>query len=84
MILDSIKIENQKSHPGAGEYLFHTPSEQIVLCGKFNIEDESIQVLGEGRVFVDSINNFKKIRLNRKDRLQVSARRSRCKGCRGV
>jgi len=72
--------ENMKASPG--EYIFHKPSKQVVLCGSFNRESNQIKVLAQGSVFSDKIENFKKIKLNRnevKERKRKTA--SRCKGC---
>ena len=60
-----------------GEYIFHIPSEQIVMCGSFNRKNNEIKVMGAGRLFVDKIENFKKIRLNKHEQ-----RRRRISGCR--
>ena len=51
-----------------GEYIFHIPTRQVVLCGAFNREDNTIKALGSGRLFIDKISNFQKIKMNRADR----------------
>jgi hypothetical protein len=51
----------------AGEYLFHTPSQQIVLCGGYEKTEGVIKAL------------LKKIQLTPKERKE--RRKSRCKGC---
>jgi hypothetical protein len=63
-----------------GEYLFHEPSRQIVMCGAFSRERNEIKVLASGRLLTDSIDNFKKLKLQNGDNLHSS---SRCKGCTG-
>ena len=64
-----------------GEYILHVPSNQVVLCGAFNKKLNEIKVLANGKMFVDKINNFKKITMSSKERREN--RKSRCKGCRG-
>ena len=69
--------EEVKATPG--EYIYHEPTRQIVLCGSFNREANQIKVLAQGRLFTDEIGNFKKIGLTREEKLKRSART--CKGC---
>jgi len=69
--------ENQKTLPG--EYIYHIPSREVVLCGSFNRESDQIRVLARGRLFIDKIGNFKKIKLNNNEKKERKA--SRCKGC---
>ena len=47
--------EKQKTLPG--EYIYHIPSREVVLCGSFNREKNQIRVLARGRLFVDKIDN---------------------------
>ena len=68
--------EDIKAFPG--EYIYHEPSQQIVLCGSFNRNEDKIRVLSGGRLFADKIENFKKIKLNKEQRKKYV---SRCKGC---
>ncbi len=68
--------EEIKAFPG--EYIYHEPSRQIVLCGSFNRKEGKIRVLAGGRLFTDNIKNFKKIKLNKAQRKEYI---SRCKGC---
>ena len=42
-----------------GEYLFHEPTQQIVLCGRYNEAEDQIQALGAGRVLYDEVRNFR-------------------------
>lgn len=72
---------DKQSTAQQGEYLYHAPTQQVVVCGKFNIEENYIQALGDGRIFKDSIENFKKIQLTRTEHKKRMA--TRCKGCRG-
>jgi hypothetical protein len=69
--------DGDKVHPG--EYLLHTPSNQIVICGAFLKDQNKIKVLAEGRLMTDSIDNFNKIVLNPNERKQ--RRVYKCKGC---
>ena len=59
-----------------GEYILHTPTQQVVLCGSFNRSKNSIRVLARGKVFEDRIHNFKKIIKEPKDKTRRS-----CGGC---
>ena len=69
--------ENESVYPG--EYILHTPTNQIVLCGSFNREKNIVRVLIKGKLHEDVIDNFQKIHVNRHDRQKMSY--SRCKGC---
>jgi len=69
----------EKSKTLPGEYIYHVPTREVVLCGSFNRELNQIRVLARGRLFVDKINNFKKIKLNNNERKKRKF--SRCKGC---
>jgi len=68
--------ENSKATPG--EYIYHEPTKQIVMCGSFNRSQNRISALGVGRMVTDVIQNFKKIELSPEERAQRS---SGCKGC---
>tara|TARA_A100001015_G_C14557415_1_gene543957 strand:+ start:353 stop:592 length:240 start_codon:yes stop_codon:yes gene_type:complete len=65
-----------------GEYIYHEPSNAIVLAGAFNRKDNYIRVLKNGRYLEDSINNFKKIKLSDKERRDKSSKK--CGGCKGI
>jgi|TARA_R110002051_G_scaffold68433_1_gene123227 hypothetical protein len=69
--------EDLKATPG--EYIYHKPTNQIVLCGSFNRRNDQIRALATGRIFSDKIENFKKIKLTKEE--QATRRVSRCKGC---
>ena len=69
--------EDSKVYPG--EYLLHTPTNEIVLCGSFNRQNDKIRCLSKGRLMEDVISNFKKIRLSKKEHKE--RKHSRCKGC---
>ena len=64
-----------------GEYILHEPTQQVVLCGSFNRNADSIRVMAQGKMFTDQIKNFKKIRIGQKERKEIR-NQSRCKGCR--
>ena len=74
-----IITEDSKVYPG--EYVLHEPSQEIVMCGAFNREENFIRAVGRGQSMKDKIDNFRKIVLSR-DEFKES-RSSRCKGCRG-
>ncbi len=72
-------VEDTNVFPG--EYLFHEPSNAIVLCGAFNRDEDFIRALRDGRLMEDKISHFKKINLTKKEaRLHRS---TRCKSCKG-
>tara|TARA_Y100001973_G_C5136802_1_gene300765 strand:+ start:533 stop:766 length:234 start_codon:yes stop_codon:yes gene_type:complete len=68
--------EELKATPG--EYIFHEPTKQIVLCGSFNRRKNQIRALSQGRLISDKIANFKKIELTAAERAKSA---SMCKGC---
>lgn len=70
------------SRVSPGEYLLHTPSQQIVLCGGVKRDEGVIRVLANGRLLEDKIENFQKIFLPRKDLRKTKVKRP-CSGCKG-
>ena len=64
-------------HPG--EYLLHTPTQQIVMCGAFMRDLDKIKVLANGKLLEDSIKSFQKINLTNTE--HKTRHISRCKGC---
>lgn len=72
-------IEPMKAVPG--EYVYHDPTRQIVICGAFNRADNTIKALARGAMLVDKIENFKKIKLTPEER-RVHKAKTGCKGCR--
>ena len=76
MELEEIDRWNKAS---PGEYVYHEPSRQIVLCGSFNRTSGKIKALAQGKLITDDINNFKKIRTSSDIERQNYI--SRCKGC---
>ena len=62
-----------------GEYIYHEPTRQIVLCGSFNRQKNLIRAMGFGRMIEDSITNFKKIELSAEEKRERQA--NSCKGC---
>lgn len=72
-------VEEAKVHPG--EYLLYKPRMEIVLCGAYMPEKNAIKALCRGSVIEDKIQNFQKIKLNKKEMKQRAA--TRCKGCTG-
>ncbi len=63
-----------------GEYLLHTPTNQIVLCGAYNYDEDFVRCLSNGRLMTDTVKNFKKIQMSKKE---LNQNRTRCKGCGG-
>ena len=68
-----------KAHPG--EYLLHTPSRQIVMCGAFNISEGTIRALYNGRLMEDSIENFQKIKMPQSSTEKRKRTRGGCGSC---
>mgnify|MGYP003149780676 CR=1 FL=1 len=71
--------ENLKTTPG--EYIYHKPTKQIVMCGSFNRKKNQIRAMARGKLFADEIQNFNKIQLSKQDRKDNAARE--CGGCKG-
>ena len=69
--------ETDTVHPG--EYLLHTPTQQIVMCGAFMRDLDKIKVLANGKLLEDSIKSFQKINLTNTE--HKTRHVSRCKGC---
>ena len=69
--------ENVKVFPG--EYLFHTPSKQIVICGAYKLDEGKIKALANGRLMEDKIEDFQKIKLSREEKKRRPTRS--CGGC---
>ena len=65
-----------------GEYLFHLPSQQIVVCGKLNRDSNKIQAIGAGRILLDKIENFRKIQLSKEEH-HKRIRQRKCSKCKG-
>lgn len=65
-----------------GEYVLHTPTQQIALVGSFNRAENKIRALINGKMVHDQISNFHKIQLSKKEK-EKSKVIKRCKGCRG-
>ena len=75
--MEFYKIEEEaKVFPG--EYLLHVPSNQIVLCGAFKPTQGLIKYMAQGRLAEDKIENFNKIKTNKR----MKPRKS-CGGCKG-
>jgi len=70
--------EDDKVTPG--EYILHTPTNQVVLCGAFSRERGDIRVLARGKMFTDKIANFKKIYMTREEK----RKQPRCRSCKKV
>jgi hypothetical protein len=70
--------EDTKVTPG--EYILHTPTNEVVLCGAFNRDRGDIRVLARGKMFTDKIVNFKKISMSREEK----RKQPRCRSCKKV
>jgi len=79
MKFEEIK-EDSKVFPG--EYLLHTPTSQIVMCGAFKRHEGRIKALANGKLLDEPIKNFQKIYLTEEERKTRRPKRS-CGGCKG-
>jgi hypothetical protein len=70
--------EDSKVYPG--EYLLHTPTSQIVMCGAFKKVEGVVKFLVQGRLQDDKVENFQKLKLTKQERRSRQPRRS-CGGC---
>ncbi len=73
--------EELKATPG--EYIYHKPKMQIVLCGSFNRKNNVIRALSQGKMISDKICNFKKIKLSDSERRARATKIKPCGGCKG-
>ena len=64
-----------------GEYLLHTPTKQIVMCGAHKLSEKLIRALHNGKLMEDKVENFKKIRLSQNERKTRATRG--CNSCKG-
>tara|TARA_R100000234_G_C4913648_1_gene141015 strand:- start:39 stop:281 length:243 start_codon:yes stop_codon:yes gene_type:complete len=77
--VDYIDIKNgDKVFPG--EYLFHKPSKDIVVCGSYDPQNDVLKALYRGRLIKDGIKNFQKIKLSSQEKRQKTIKR-KCGGC---
>ncbi len=72
---------NETAKVFPGEYLLHKPTQQIVMCGAYKKTEGTIKVLANGKLMEDSIENFRKIQVNKEEQ-QLRKPRS-CGGCKG-
>ena len=73
--------EELKATPG--EYIYHEPTMQIVLCGSFNRKNNLIRAMAQGKIISDEIHNFKKIKLSESERRTQVGKIKTCGGCKG-
>jgi len=67
----------EETYPHPGEWILYVPHNTFVLCGAF--KGDTIKALHRGKVIEDKVQNFKKIKANKKQRKQKFV--SRCKAC---
>ena len=68
----------------SGEYIFHTPTKTIVLCGGFSRSENSINALKYGKLLMDDISNFQKIRTTRTELYRTTGTKHiKCGSCKG-
>ena len=73
---------NDESKVFPGEYLLHSPTNQVVLCGAFNRQKNFIRAFGNGRYLEDTIDKFKKIEISTQEQ-QVIRKTKTCGSCKG-
>jgi len=78
----TFQIIAQDARVVPGEYLLHTPTQQIVMCGAFNRTHDLIRALSNGRLIEDKIANFNKILMTKEEKQRRQPRQS-CGGCKG-
>ena len=80
--MDFIELDRW-TKASAGEFLYHTPTSQVVLCGKYDRDADQITALIGSKIFRDKIENFKKIKLSEKElrSRRRSSRRRHFGGC---
>ena len=69
--------KESKVYPG--EYLLHTPTNQIVMCGAYKPAEETVRFLAHGRLQEDNIKNFQKLKVTARERKEGLKRK--CGGC---
>ena len=70
--------EGSKVFPG--EYLYHKPSKDIVICGSYDSKNDVLKALYRGRLIRDEIKNFQKIKLSKEEKKAKRSRKA-CGGC---
>jgi hypothetical protein len=71
---------NEGAKVQIGEFLYHKPSNRVVVCGAYRPKQNLIKALDGGRLIKDEINNFQKIKLSREEKRSKSSQRG-CGGC---
>ncbi len=66
-----------------GEYIYHKPSQAIVLCGMFSRNINKISALSNGVLLDDDIDKFQKIKMPRREAYRTRAV-ARCGSCKKV
>ena len=79
--MEFIEINEGKS-VFPGEYLLYVPRQKVVVCGAFKPNEDRIRALVDGELVEDQSSHFKKIKLNRTERKDRTARKG-CGGCKG-
>ena len=77
--MEFIEIKNgDKVFPG--EYLYHEPTRDLVICGSYDSKNDVLKAMYKGRLFNDTITNFKKIKLSKQEQKVKRVERG-CGGC---
>ena len=69
--------KESKVYPG--EYLLHTPTSQIVMCGAYMRAEGVVRFLARGKLEEDKIENFQKLKVSARERKEGLKRK--CGGC---
>ncbi len=64
-----------------GQYLYHKPSNQIVLCSVYYKDKRIIKAMANGHFIEDEIHYFRSITLDTSERKKKTAPRRRCGSC---
>ena len=75
--MEFVDIKNgDKVFPG--EYLYHKPSKDIVICGGIN--NNIVKAIYKGKIINDDVSKFKKIKLSRQEE-KARRREKSCSSC---
>ena len=62
-----------------GEYLFHKPSEHLVLVGRYDPKSRTVMAMVNGRLINEKLDNFQRVFFTKAEHVQW--RGTKCSGC---
>tara|TARA_R100001079_G_C4389526_1_gene126625 strand:- start:336 stop:614 length:279 start_codon:yes stop_codon:yes gene_type:complete len=81
--MEYVKIGPQtKIYPGL--YLYHHPTQQIVLCSSYFEDKKIIKAMANGHFIEDKIKNFRSIQADKTKRRAFPPRKKRCGSCKKI